>query len=167
MKKIHLTQEQLSALFYYNSTIGTFTNKITRNPRAMIGSLVGSKNSKGYLQVQIDKKMYPIHRLMWLMETGNDPYPCQIDHKDHCRDNNAFENLRLVTQSDNNRNRSIASNNTSGVTGVYWDYGNWVAQIKFNGRTEYLGSFKEKADAIGARKDAEKQYGFHTNHGRK
>ena len=41
-----------------------------------------------------------------------------------------------------------------------------VAQIKINYKTIYLGSFKNKEDAILARKEAEIKYDFHSNHDR-
>lgn len=52
----------------------------------------------------------------------------------------------------------ICKNNTSGVRGVHWDSrkGRWRAQIKFQGKLYYLGSYVEKNNAISARKDAEK-----------
>ena len=42
----------------------------------------------------------------------------------------------------------------------------WVAQIKVDGKNKHLGYYVDKQDAIDVRKAAEKQYGFHANHGR-
>lgn len=56
----------------------------------------------------------------------------------------------------------IFSHNSSGVTGVYFDKkrNNWRAQINFEGKRYRLGSFKNKRDAINARKLAEEEF-FH------
>ncbi|EEK8036643.1 hypothetical protein G3156_004469 [Salmonella enterica subsp. enterica serovar Montevideo] len=42
---------------------------------------------------------------------------------------------------------------------------NWNAQITVNYQTKHLGYFESKEDAITARKMAEKEFGFHHNHG--
>lgn len=57
------------------------------------------------------------------------------------------------------REKPIKSN-TSGVTGVTYDKSRnkWLAQIEFKGRHVYLGRFKEKENAIKARKEAEEKY---------
>ena len=51
----------------------------------------------------------------------------------------------------------MSPHNTSGYTGVYWDKKNskWIAQIGFKGKTHYLGSFSNKANAIVARQRGE------------
>lgn len=56
-------------------------------------------------------------------------------------------------------NDTIPKNNTSGVRGVTFDKrkGKWIAQIDFQKKHFYLGSFKEKEKAIEVRKRAEKE----------
>lgn len=51
-------------------------------------------------------------------------------------------------------------NNTSGITGVYWNKnkGKWNARITFKGKCISLGDFRNKQDAINARKEAEEKY---------
>ena len=49
-------------------------------------------------------------------------------------------------------------NNKSGALGVFWNKG-WVAQITADKEKIYLGRFKNKEDAVAARRSAEKQYG--------
>ena len=69
---------------------------------------------EGYCQ-GIDKMggRYKLHRL--LMDCPEDKI---IDHVDRNPLNNRKENLRVCTQVDNVKNKSKASNNTSGVVGV-------------------------------------------------
>ena len=59
-------------------------------------------------------------------------------------------------------------NNTSGHTGVYWysQRKKWVSEIFADGRKISLGYFKDKEEAIQARKQANIEYGFHENHGK-
>lgn len=50
--------------------------------------------------------------------------------------------------------------NTSGFKGVYWceNVGKWNAKIEFQKKKINLGYFKNKEDAIKARKEAERKY---------
>ena len=84
-----------------------------------------------------------------------------VDHiNTHHPEDNRKANLRIVTQSENNMNRKLAINNKSGVVGVCWDKNNncWLAQIGFDSQKIRLGYFKNKEDAIKARKEAEEKY---------
>lgn len=76
-----------------------------------------------------------------------------IDHINRDRLDNRRLNLRLVTRSENNRNRISMSN--SGILGVCRNAGSssWVAQASFDGRNHYIGSFKTIEEAAKARTD--------------
>lgn len=58
------------------------------------------------------------------------------------------------------KNGRVIKTNTSGHNGVYFNKkrGRWVAQITFQGKTKYLGSFEELTDAIKARQRGEEIY---------
>ncbi len=64
-----------------------------------------------------------------------------------------------VTILERRRGRIMASN-TSGCTGVYLQKrtGKWAAQITFKGKTYFLGTYENKADAIRARKRSEEMH---------
>lgn len=117
----------------------------------------------------------------WFTHTGDDGYktliakiPCtgkrikmshllgckNYDHIDRNPLNNRRNNLRPADAVENMRNRSLFSNNKSGVTGVYWakDRNRWVASIKINKKDKHLGGFVNKEDAIRARLQAEADY---------
>src|SRR5699024_2308960 len=97
------------------------------------------------------------------------PNGMEVDHINHIRNDNRIENLRLVSRGDNMLNKSMYSNNKSGVTGVSWKSRNktWVAQIQIGGKKKFLYEGRSLADAISARKLAESTNGFHENHGAK
>lgn len=90
----------------------------------------------------------------------NIPKGMVVDHIDRNRLNNLSSNLRLVTYSQNGMNKGKQSNNTSGIVGVSWDKSRnkWEAHIKINKKKLHLGRFKNKEDAINARKEAEIKY---------
>ena len=86
---------------------------------------------------------------------------CQYyDHINRDTLDNRRENLRPATNSENMRNRSLFSNNTSGVSGVWQrsDTKKWQAEVKVNKKRIYLGDFVNKYDAIVARLQAEADY---------
>lgn len=125
-----------------------------------------SVDAYGYQQGRILNKRYVAHRIIFKMVFGYDP--CQVDHIDGDPQNNVLSNLREVTHKQNGQNQKRPSRNTSGVIGVSWDSAtsSWKAQIRANGKNINLGRFKNKDDAVEARQEAERQYGFHRNHGR-
>jgi hypothetical protein len=83
----------------------------------------------------------------------------KVDHINHDILDNRRSNLRLCTHAENCRNRRTPINNTSGYTGVYWaeDRNCWRAQITYNKRTMYLGSFSSKTKAAKAYNRAAKE----------
>ena len=92
----------------------------------------------------------------------------QVDHINGVRDFNPIANLRNASQIENSRNLSKPKSNKSGVMGVSRDKVNrkWRATIKVNYRQINIGRFASFNDAVQARVEAEKKYGFHENHGK-
>jgi hypothetical protein len=68
--------------------------------------------------------------------------------------------MRVVNNSQNNINKGIRHNNTSGYTGVHWysRYNQWCVRIGINGKRILLGYFDNIKDAITVRKEAEIKY---------
>ena len=82
------------------------------------------------------------------------------DHKDHDTLDCRRRNLRPATNSQNQSNRRMQVNNTSGARGVCWDKSRsrWHAKIKVNMKTLNLGRFRAKASAVRAYSDANQKY---------
>ena len=66
-------------------------------------------------------------------------------------------NCMWATKREQSNNQRIPSTNISGTVGVSWDkrLGSWRATIHISGKQKHLGNFKDKEDAVVARKDAE------------
>lgn len=83
------------------------------------------------------------------------------DHINRNELDNRSCNLRPCTQQENLRNKSIRSDNTSGVTGVDWNKNKqkWRVRI-YNGKGKeiVIGHFDNLDEATIARFEAEKQY---------
>ena len=82
------------------------------------------------------------------------------DHTDKNELNNLHNNFRECTHQQNDFNRGLYSNNTSGVTGVCWHKvcKKWKSAIMINGKSIHLGVFIDKEDAVKARLKAEAKY---------
>lgn len=122
-------------------------------------------NNKGYLIVGLNKVRHTVHRIVWAIHYGTWP-TYQIDHINRERWDNRIENLREVTNTENQRNRSKQRNNTSGHNGIRKSInGKWEVR-KCWGITHYsLGTYNNLKDAIQARKQAELTDGFSISHG--
>ena len=83
-----------------------------------------------------------------------------IDHIKGDITDNRRSNLRVRTQSENNMNKKIQSNNTSGFVGVTWHNKQkmWNAIITVREDIVELGSYYYLRNALRARIDAEKEY---------
>lgn len=168
-----ITQSRLKELFRYDPSTGHFIRRVTRSHNARAGSVAGTltkgtkSNGGGYIMIHIDGRFYLGHRLAFLYMTGR--IPPSVDHRNHIRSDNRWVNLREVHgQLENGQNLSRKANNTSGVTGVYWDKRRqlWVAEIMVNRRKVFLGRFASIGEAAAAREAARSSHGFHDNHGK-
>ena len=122
-----------------------------------------SYNNQGYVVARDSSLNQPIklHRLIMDVSDPN----IKVDHRSHPprhghKKDNRKENLLLVTSSENQMNRSIAKNNTSGCPGVYWnkDRKKWIVSITYNKKTHHIGRYENFEDAVKAREEAERKY---------
>ena len=163
-----ITQAELKDILSYNPKTGIFTWNKTKSNRIKIGDECGSITSLGYKITKIKGKYYSLHRLSWLYMYGEFPDGI-IDHINQNRGDNRISNLRCITRAENNKNRTLQSNNKSGVNGVHWisTAKRWAAVINIEGKRIGLGWYRNKEDAIQARKEANLKYGFSPNHGKR
>ena len=115
------------------------------------------KNEKGYICTTIDHTTVYLHRMIM-----NFPLNLDVDHihGENTRYDCRKSNLRLATISQNNMNKNLQSNNTSGCTGVSWNKKTlkWKARIQVDYKSITIGFFDDLQDAIDARKEAEEKY---------
>ena len=104
------------------------------------------------------------HRVIWKLLTGSDPVI--IDHINGDGRDNRAKNLRSVSIAENCKNRPRNKASTNPYPGVKPYRDRWQATIRSNRKDYYLGIFPDANAAIEARKAAERDHGFHRNHGR-
>ena len=103
---------------------------------------------------------YRASRIAFKIMTGRDPVEL-IDHRDRNRANDAWDNLREATVSQNGMN-SERGFGASRFQGVYRHKVNpsWIAQAQIKGEKVYIGSYKCEATAARARDEIVKaEYG--------
>jgi hypothetical protein len=107
------------------------------------------------------------HRIVWALYYKEWPSD-QIDHINGRGRDNRLENLRVVSHQVNQRNRTRPINNKTGHIGVHFDTFNkkYRACIKVNDKSLNFKRRDTLEEALADRKAAEKEYGFHANHGR-
>ena len=143
---MELTRDALRDIFTYIKSTGEFYSKVLKNDR-MIVKRIGYTVGNNYLGCKINKVRYMLHHLVWLMETGELPQkPLQIDHINGVKTDNRIENLRLATNKQNSRNRTVVLS-SSGFLGVTKEGNKYRAKIMVDGMTVHLGGFNtpEKA----------------------
>jgi len=91
-------------------------------------------------------KSYYLHILLaGIKKSGN---KILVDHKDHDILNNRKENFRIVTNSQNLRNRKGKNkNNKSGYRNVCWIKDQWCVQLMVDGKNTRLGYFDDVEEA--------------------
>lgn len=148
---------RLRELLAYDQETGVFTWLVGRK-KASAGSLAGSQNSRGYMEITIERKKHYAHRLAWAYVHGHFPKG-QIDHRDGDRSNNSISNLRDATSTINNQNkRGPRSDNKSGFLGVSKHGRQWRAEIMICGENLRLGLFNTPELAHTAYINAKRQH---------
>lgn len=175
-----LSQSVLREILYYDKDTGDFVwlsrdasffsdagNQSRWNTR-FAGKTAGSVSSYGYTIIGIFGRSYRAQRLAFMYVTGTFP-DNDVDHINGDRSDNRWGNLRAATRIENNKNKVICYRNRSGLSGVGWrqDRRCWEARINEDGVRIHLGSFSCLLDAAGARINAEREYGYHQNHGKR
>ena len=84
--------------------IGTTYPYVIRRKRD--GFIPKGNDVNGYIQVNLNGKMYYMHRLIALQFIENPDNLPQVDHINHNRADNRIENLRFVSNRTNSMNRS-------------------------------------------------------------
>jgi hypothetical protein len=156
-----LSIAEIQSLFKYDPHTGELRKKTNNG----LFKAVNAINAHGYIYVNIGYKNYKAHRIIFMLN-GIDPKGWLVDHIDGNRTNNRWGNLRLVTPTDNCRNRSLPSNNKTGVMGLIKVPRGWRAVITSNCVQQVIGVYTSVDEAMKARKKAEKELGYHCNHGR-
>lgn len=156
-----LTKEDVDALLSYDPDTGSiawrhakFLQKAMTRPA---GAEAGGRTLNGYITICIKKKPFYAHRLAWLLTHGEWP-SAEVDHINGDRSDNRAANLRLATQQQNQWNRKVRRDSSSGVKGVRYHKasGRWYASIVVSRKVIALGYHETIEQAAAAYSKAAK-----------
>lgn len=144
-------------LFNYEPETGLLTWKVKRPGRSSpnVGEEAGNVSGR-YRSVQHKRKRYYVHRIIWELLSGPIPAGLCIDHIDGDGLNNKRSNLRLTTLSLNQRNRTVNSNNSTGIAGVHRHRGGFSVYCA----SRYIGWTKDFFEACCMRRSTESRMGY-------
>lgn len=179
-----ITHKYVKQLFHYDSEKGILYWKSSRKKRRQKDSTAGivslnkfgtTGNGKPLIRPEPQKRMvvsiqgrsYMMHRIIYFWYHG--VWPEYVDHIDGNPLNNKIENLRSVSAAENALNKKLPVSNKSGIMGVNFNEKTkkWVASGTCNKKLTHIGTFDDKDDAIAARRQWEKDNGFHENYGKR
>ena len=148
------TYAEAMRMLDYDPETGIVRHRINHG-RAKAGTIAGTKRRDGYAVLWLDGKLHLLHRLIYLMMTGDWPAQ-QIDHINRDPGDNRWSNLRAVAPRENIMNRGalkLNCRNTSGSPGVHFmpHVGKWCSRISIDGKRQYLGIFDTKDEAMRVR----------------
>lgn len=139
--------ETAHRLFTYNPDTGVLTRVERTSNHAKAGQVVGSRKTSGHLGTQYKGKAYLVHRIVWLLQTGEWPV-YDIDHINGEPADNRWCNLRDVPTRTNMENiRSPYRNNSTGFLGVSRLNGKFHAKLKVAGKAVHLGDYATPEEA--------------------
>lgn len=158
------SQLELRELFDFNPVTGRLiwkrNDKQTSQWNGRLAGKEAGSNNKNYWRVHIGDKQYSAHRIVWKLAYGSIPNDKQIDHINGDGLDNRLENLRLVTNRENQLNRRADKGRA--YKGVYKKGRGFKAEITHDGERHYVGYFKtaERA-ALEYDKKARELHGEH------
>ena len=100
---------------YYATTDGEVISFKGKHPKFIIQC----KHGRGYTQFVVSEKgtvkSYLTHRFVYECFYGEIPEGMQIHHIDHDKQNNALDNLQMVTDEENKLHAKLAGRKTGGL----------------------------------------------------
>jgi hypothetical protein len=132
--KARPTIEELREYLDYEPETGVLRWRKRASARVLAGAVAGSLSATGYLYIQFKGTQTAVHRVAFALHHDRWPHPV-CDHIDGNKLNNRASNLRECSALNNQHNRRVSRNNSSGVKGVYKMGDRWRANVKCNGRT--------------------------------
>ena len=161
MNEIEWIVELVDFPDYFISNYGRIFSEYKKEKRIELKPFY---DKDGYLLIGIYKegKKYTkkIHRLVCETFLERVEGKNQVDHINRIKTDNKLENLRWCNRRENNINKGMNINNTSGVKGVSFNKrdNRWIGSIYIEKYKDKHKTFKTKEEAITWRLEMEKKY---------
>lgn len=139
-----LTQAELKLIFEYDPETGLWKRKPPVHFNAYSDWWEGTVGTRGYRLLKIKGKYEKAHRLAFLYMTGEWPKNI-VDHLDRNTSNNKWNNLRDVSQTENQYNAK--DRREPGLRGVIYRNGKYSSYIGHKQKHIFLGNFDSCQEA--------------------
>lgn len=149
MKPPAVSLDRIKQALSYCPDTGHFIWLVSRKGTKGIGSVAGSINSHGYVDIQVLGLRIFGHRLALWYSTGTFPSE-QVDHLNGIRSDNRIANLREASAAENKQNvKAARRHNKTGLLGVSFSkpMKKFQARIRVNNVVHRLGYFDSAEDA--------------------
>lgn len=151
MKRRKPTAATMRKHYSYDPETGILTQEVDERGY-LVGRPIGALD-KGYLRIGFRGKLYFVHRVAWLLMTGEwPPDGMDMDHINRVRSDNRWANLRLATRSQNRFN--VVSNKRTLPKGVHYASDPYTlpyrAIVGVNNKSIHLGYFATVEEANAA-----------------
>jgi len=141
------SQARLREVLDYDPDSGEFRWRHAIMGGVEKGDIAGTIMGRGYRLIGLDGARHYAHRLAWIYMTGSVPQGI-IDHRDRCKSNNAWANLRDANAELNTRNvKQARSTNHLGLLGVSRVGNRFRAEIHAGKFRKHLGCFSTPEEA--------------------
>tara|TARA_Y100000592_G_scaffold27935_1_gene44467 strand:- start:34 stop:552 length:519 start_codon:yes stop_codon:yes gene_type:complete len=164
MKKNKLTLPSINIIknrFIYHEDGYLLWNIDVTNNRIKKGSKVKGKLHKSgkllYKYIGINGKQYAEHRIIYYLCKNDNPTHFDVDHINKNTLDNRINNLRKVTTAQNNTNKNLYKNNTTGYSGIYEENGRYAATIFHKGKRYRNKTHTTLEKALLAQKEKHKE----------
>lgn len=127
------TIEELREYLDYEPETGVLRWKKRPGRRVFVGDIAGHTMGDGYLMVTLRAVGLMQHRVAFALHNGRWPTPL-CDHIDGDKTNNRADNLRECSASENQQNRGVPRNSSTGVKGVRRLAGGYLATVVISHR---------------------------------
>lgn len=147
-----ITAETARSLLTYDEATGVVRWVRPNKSRMNYFSIAGSIGADGYRKIKILGRSYQIHRVIWLIVTGEWPQD-EIDHINRVRDDNRWINLRQVSRKENANNRSLKRcGESSPLVGLSFSKRRqkWRVYYYRSGKYIHIGEYKSRFSALEA-----------------
>lgn len=155
-RALEITRDELWCYTYDPITGGVCFAADPRLPACVHGLRAEKKHHRGYLSLYANGRKYYAHRVAYVLHYGSLAADAILDHVNGDRADNRIANLRQVSFSQNNHNRSPGKRSKTGVRGVHFHAARrkYRAKISVAKKLYTLGDFDSLADAAAAYNEA-------------
>lgn len=148
-----LSVEEVRRLFTWDDDAGRLRWRGGNRRGRIAGCVQKARCDERRVAVHIGGRLYKHHRLVWLYFTGEWPPEGKVvDHIDGNTLNDRFENLQVVSRSDNSRRLRRSRGGSSKYRGVSFDkFSNkWFSNVCLDYKQISLGRYKDERAAAAA-----------------